>query len=176
METDSTLITAKASSWSWWQLDLSFKNQLSQEMPFGTLKEMPHSFPCFNQRPHTSTSLFHSHLCPRDSAPGVKPKQTACPRRPLLQCSVVPRLSSLGGGSGTGSRDVLEHGVAASWQPSPQDRCYLSWPLQHRLDPCSSSQARTKPPLDVTPGEGGRHGIGDWYQLLRRKICHTRRV
>lgn len=30
--------------------------------------------------------------------------------------------------------------------------------------------------LDVTPGEGRRHGIGDWYQLLHRKICHTWRV
>lgn len=110
-----------------------FKNQLTQEMPFGTLKEMPHSFPFFSQRPHTGASLFHSHLCPRDSAPSVKPKQTASPRRPLLQCSVVQCLSLQGGGSSMGRRDVLEHRVAASWQPSPQDRCYLPWPLQHRL-------------------------------------------
>lgn len=68
-----------------------FKNRPSQEMPFGTLKEMPHRFPFFQQRPHTSASLFHSRLCPRGSAPSVKPKQTARPRRPPVQCSVVPR-------------------------------------------------------------------------------------
>lgn len=154
-----------------------FKNQPSQEMPFGTLKEMPHGFSFFKQRPHTSASLFHSHLCPRGSAPSVKPKQTARPRRPLLQCSVVPCPALRGGGSGMGSRDVLEHGVAASWQPSPQDRCSLPWPLQHRPYPCCCPcPYKASRWLDVTPGEGRRHGIGDWYQLLQRKMCHTRRV
>lgn len=65
-----------------------FRKQLSQEMPFGTLEEMPHSFSCFNQRPHTSASLLHSHFDPCGSAPSVKTKQTACPQRPLYNAQL----------------------------------------------------------------------------------------
>lgn len=139
-------------------------------MSFGTLKEMPHSFPFFSQRPHTSASLFHSHLCPRGSAPSVKPKQTA---RPLLQCSVVPSLSSWGGGSGTGSRDVLE---PAGSPPPGQILPPLATPAPAGALLILPSPYKTCRWLDVTPGEGRRHGIGDWDQLLHRKICHTWRV
>ena len=111
-----------------------FKNQLSQEMPFGTLEEMPRSFSFFNQRPHTSASLLHSHLNPCDSAVSVKTKQTASPQRPLLQCSVVLSYLSLrGDGSGTGRSDVLERWVAASWQLAPRAELHFPWPRRHGL-------------------------------------------
>lgn len=81
-----------------------FKNQLSQEMPFGTLKEMTRSFPFFQRE--TTYQRFSLSQPPLPTS--VKPKQTARPQRPQLQCSVVPRLALRGGGSGAGSRDVLE--------------------------------------------------------------------
>lgn len=159
-----------------------FKNQLSQEVPFGTLKEMPHSSPCFNQRPHTSASLFHSHLCPRDSAPSVKPKQTARPRRPLLQCSVcsAPLLArgwqrhgkqGCAGARGGSQLAALPPGqmLPPLAAPAPAGSLLLALLILPSLYKSSRW-------LDVTPGKGRRHGIGDWYQLLQRKICHTRRV
>lgn len=48
-----------------------------------------------------------------------------------------------------------------------------SLPLSLLIPP---SPYKTSRWLAVTPGEGRRHGIGDWYQLFQRKICHTQRV
>lgn len=127
-------------------------------MPFGTLEEMPRSFSFFNQRPHTSASLLHSHPDPCDSAVSIKPKQTVSPQRPLLQCSVVLSYLCLRrDGSGTGRRDVLEHWVAASWQLAPRADLRFPWPLWHRLA-CVLTIVPAHPPKPVQNPQGaGRH-------------------
>lgn len=134
-----------------------FKNQLSQEMPFGTLEEMPHSFSFLNQRPHTSASLLHSHLDPCGSAVSVKTKQTASPQRPRLQCSVVlPCLSLRGGDRGTGRSDVLEHRVAASWRLAPHAELHFSWSRRHGLA-CGLTVIPAHPPKPIqNPHAAGR--------------------
>lgn len=139
-----------------------FKNQLSQEIPFGTLEEMPRSFSFFNQRPHTSASLLHSHLNPCDSAMSVKTKQTARPQRPLLQCLVVLHTSLLARGwqrHGKKWRARALDGSQLAARPPCQAPLRLAAPAQAALCPyhrtCSSSQARTKSP-------------GSWTSLTER--------
>lgn len=131
-----------------------FKKQLSQEMPFGTLEEMPRSFSFFNQRPHTSASLLHSHLDPCDSAVSVKTKQTASPQRPLLQCSVVLSYLSPGEGMAAAWEEVTCRALDGSQlaaHPPCRAPLRLAAPARAALCPyhrtCSSSQARTKSPV-----------------------------
>lgn len=156
-----------------------FRKQLSQEMPFGTLEEMPHRFSCFNPGPHTRASLLHSHFDPRGSAPSVKPKQTArpldnaqlfspsspCERMAAAQEEVmcwstgcqpagdsppVPNSTSLAH-SGTGC-------------PMSLPSCLLILPSPYKITRW----------LDTAPREGKHRRMGDWYQLFQRKSsCRT---
>lgn len=112
-----------------------FKNHLSQEIPFGTLEEMPRSFSFFNQRPHTSASLLHSHLDPCDSAVSVKIKQTASPQRPLLQCLVVLSYLSPGEGMAAAREEVTCR--STGWQPAGS-----SPPVPSSTSPGRSSTGR----------------------------------
>ena len=134
-----------------------FKKQLSQEMPFGTLEEMPRSFSFFNQRPHTSASLLHSHLDPCDWAVSVKTKtnsESPATSGTMLRCSLTPLLAR--GRQQHGKKQCA--GVLGGRQLAarPPGRAPLPWAALARagLRPycgtCSSSQACTKSPRSWT--------------------------
>lgn len=128
-----------------------FETQLSQEMPFGTLEEMPPSFSSLNQRPHTGN--FSPSQPPRPARLGSEcqnqtKSEPPAPWVTMLGCSLLPLLAR----GWQGKKRCA--GAPGGSQPAARTLCRaphpLAAPARHGLCPhhptCSSSQARTTSP------------------------------
>lgn len=145
------------------------KNSWARRCHLGHLRKCQVDFLFFNQRPHTSTCLLHSHLNPCNSPVSVKSKQTASPQRSPLQCSVVLSYLSLqGDGGGRGRDDALEAWVAASCRLSPHAMLHFPLLLWRRLT-CVLTSIPTHPSKPLQNPRGG-------WTLLTETASATARV